>query len=73
MPRSDGVTTESEPTKEDTSEMNGARKEDRLVAADGIPSSQGLPTDVRVKLRKLDKLESKYHGCPQKNLHFATG
>lgn len=62
MPRSDGTATESEPSKEEPSEMKGVGKEDRTLVAEGILSSQGLPTDVRVKLRKLDKLESKYHG-----------
>ena len=31
------------------------------AASREVPTSD-LPTDVRVKLRKLDKLESKYHG-----------
>ena len=34
--------------------------QDKIASRD--PIAIELPTDVRVKLRKLDKLESKYHG-----------
>jgi hypothetical protein len=42
---------------EETKEPNGRLAED----GDG-PAPPELPTDVRVKLRKLDKLESRYQG-----------
>ena len=62
IPRGDGITTESESSKEEKSGLSSIGNEENPAVADGISSSQGLPTDVRVKLRKLDKLESKYHG-----------
>ena len=41
-------------------EVGGTRSHDRSEA-DGFANDE-LPTDVRVKLRRLDKLESRYHG-----------
>lgn len=49
--------------KEPASETNGPSEDDKAsTGADPPSSSQELPTEVRVKLRKLDKLESKYYG-----------
>ena len=42
--------------------LNGSESQaQERAASKEVPTSE-LPTDVRVKLRKLDKLESKYHG-----------
>jgi hypothetical protein len=46
--------TESAETNE-----KAAEKE---KAADASPKASELPTEVRTKLRKLEKLESKYQG-----------
>lgn len=62
------VKLKEEPTlardgKEPTSERDGPGEDDKASTGADLPlSSQELATDVRVKLRKLDKLESKYHG-----------
>jgi hypothetical protein len=51
-----GTTTAGKSTQEDTTpEINE-------TAADEPRLSSDLPTDVLVKLRKLEKLESRYHG-----------
>jgi hypothetical protein len=53
-------TTEGQQPMSDT---NGPGEDDKTSAhGDAQPLSQELPTDVRVRLRKLDKLESKYYG-----------
>lgn len=45
------------------SDTNGPGEDDKTSAhGDAQSLSQELPTDVRVRLRKLDKLESKYYG-----------
>ena len=51
-----GTTTAGKSTQEDTT------LEANETAADEPRLSSDLPTDVRVKLRKLEKLESRYHG-----------
>ncbi|MCJ1463187.1 hypothetical protein MMC07_001792 [Pseudocyphellaria aurata] len=57
--RKDGVTMANDgPSKEPSTSNN--EEVDRTTATDSILISQELPTDVRVKLRKLEKLESKY-------------
>ena len=43
------------PTENDSASPHGAQEE-------SPQRSTELPTEVRVKLRKLDKLESRYHG-----------
>lgn len=49
--------------KETTSDTYGLGEDDKASAgAEPLSSSQELPTEVRVKLRKLEKLESKYQG-----------
>ena len=49
--------------KEPASETNGPGEDDKASTGANLSlSSQELATDVRVKLRKLDKLEPKYHG-----------
>lgn len=35
---------------------------DRASTADPTTTSLDLPEDIRTKLRRLDKLESRYHG-----------
>ena len=42
--------------------LDGSESPAQERAASKEASTSDLPTDVRVKLRKLDKLESKYHG-----------
>jgi len=41
---------------------SGQETNETAVSTDEPRTSSDLPTDVRVKLRKLDKLESRYHG-----------
>ncbi|KAL2058151.1 hypothetical protein ABVK25_001769 [Lepraria finkii] len=50
-----GTTAVGKSTQEDATLETGE------AAADEPRSSSDLPTDVRVKLRKLEKLESRYH------------
>lgn len=50
-------------TKDAASDTNAPGEDDKASAGAEPPSSlQELPTEVRVKLRKLEKLESKYQG-----------
>ncbi|KAL8825739.1 MAG: hypothetical protein Q9191_004227 [Dirinaria sp. TL-2023a] len=49
----------SEPSTEASGEASAGRLQEKL-GANGATSPE-LPTDVRAKLRKLEKLESKYH------------
>ncbi len=53
--------TEKAPQENTSSESNQGTGE-TATSADEPRSSSDLPTDVRVKLRKLEKLESRYHG-----------
>ena len=53
--------TEKRPRENTSSESNQGTGE-TATSADEPRSSSDLPTDVRVKLRKLEKLESRYHG-----------
>lgn len=41
---------------------NGQESGETTASAEEPSTSSYLPTDVRVKLRKLEKLESRYHG-----------
>ena len=52
-PSSDSAPDSNADATNGTAQENSATKDSAAVE---------LPTDVRVKLRKLDKLESKYHG-----------
>lgn len=52
---------------DETAKMEGSKvaiaiKEGKIDSPDNAITSQELPTDIRVKLRKLDKLESRYNG-----------
>lgn len=51
------VPVNEQPTAEEHTEPNGTMEE-----GDERPAPPELPTDVRLKLRKLDKLESRYQG-----------
>lgn len=54
--------------KEPVVDTNGPGEDEKAsTGADPPSSSSELPTDVRVKLRKLDKLESKYYGMLSSN------
>lgn len=57
---------EKEQTGSSEASAEGAREssdgQTQEKAAMNEMTTQDLPTEVRVKLRKLDKLESKYHG-----------
>lgn len=59
--RKDGVNTANDGPSEEPSTSNN-EEVDRTSATDSILVSQELSTDVRVKLRKLENLESKYSG-----------
>lgn len=59
--RKEAVTVANEIPGEEPSASN-SEESDRTSAADSSLASQELSTDVRVKLRKLEKLESKYFG-----------
>ncbi len=52
-----GVAEKDKPPGGDQKEANGENREDEAT-----PAPVELPTEVRVKLRKLDKLESRYQG-----------
>ena len=57
----DGVSMASEAPREEPSPSNGEEGDKTLVVNSSLVS-QEIPTDVRVKLRRLEKLESKYFG-----------
>lgn len=69
MPSRSGTPRPAEPKRQTSSSESGP---DANPGANNGPAQENsaskdsaaveLPTDVRVKLRKLDKLESKYHG-----------
>ena len=61
--KGDNATASEVPT-EAPPPYNGKESQKKDGEKDAIASSGELPTDVRVKLRKLEKLESKYHGLP---------
>lgn len=59
--KEDSITTKD--AKDPTSDANGPGEDDKAsTGTEPSSSSQELPFDVRVKLRKLDKLEPKYQG-----------
>lgn len=69
VPSRSGTPRPLEPKRQKSSTESSA--DPKLDAADSSAQERTesrdsiameLPTDVRVKLRKLDKLESKYHG-----------
>lgn len=57
----DGVNHAQEPGKPLAGDDN--QSEDASAQAGGLQGPQELPADVRVKLRKLDKLEGRYNGA----------
>lgn len=59
--RKDGATMANDAPREEHSTSN-SEEGDRTSVADSSSVSLELPTDVRVKLAKLEKLESKYSG-----------
>lgn len=46
----------------ETPEPGNETLQERIAESDPVVAPSELPTDVRVKLRKLEKLESKYNG-----------
>ena len=57
--------TETAPSTTEGSEKateKGKEPAPSAKDADEKPASTELPTDVKAKLRRLDKLESRYHG-----------
>ena len=62
-------THEKEQTGSSEASTDGGREDsegqprEKAAVNEAVPLE--LPTDVRLKLRKLDKLESKYHGLPR--------
>jgi hypothetical protein len=61
--RNGGATAERAP--ESGPREGGQETNEAAVSADEPRTSSDLPTEIRVKLRKLDKLESRYHGLLQ--------
>ncbi len=58
----DGGSTAAQKMKETVGE--NSQESGEIAVAEGEPrTSSDLPTDVRVKLRKLEKLEARYHGA----------
>ena len=57
-----GVAATEKTPRENTSSESNQGTGETATSADEPRSSSDLPTDVRVKLRKLEKLESRYHG-----------
>ena len=57
-----GVAAAEKTPRENTSSESNQGAGETAASADEPRSSSDLPTDVRVKLRKLEKLESRYHG-----------
>lgn len=57
-----GVDSTEKAPRENSSSENNQGTAETTASADEPRSSSDLPTDVRVKLRKLEKLESRYHG-----------
>ena len=53
-------TSASESTQDSNPDVTNGTTQEKSATKDS--AAVELPTDVRVKLRKLDKLESKYHG-----------
>ena len=53
-------TSSSESTPDSNADATNGIAQENSATKDS--AAVELPTDVRVKLRKLDKLESKYHG-----------
>lgn len=61
--RNDGVPPPNEASNEEPRTSNG---DDDKPGLNPSLTTEELPTDVRVKLRKLDKLESRYNGSSRK-------
>lgn len=59
LTRSESVTRQAAEPKENL--RDDREKSEKTVADNVVETPQELPTDVRVKLRKLEKLESRYH------------
>lgn len=59
---SNGVASIEKAPRETSSSENNQGTAETTASADEPRLSSDLPTDVRVKLRKLEKLESRYHG-----------
>ena len=57
-----GVASTEKGSRENSSSENNQGTAETTASTDEPRSSSELPTDVRVKLRKLEKLESRYHG-----------
>ena len=60
-------TRSESPTKDTAGEVaeevrNGEETSEKVVQDGSAATSLELPTDVRVKLRRMEKLESRYHG-----------
>ncbi|KAL8729556.1 MAG: hypothetical protein Q9166_004636 [cf. Caloplaca sp. 2 TL-2023] len=49
--------------------QDGEDKPEKMTHGGSTATPQELPTDVRVKLRKLEKLESRYHGTQTQLAH----
>lgn len=57
--------TKAESKSESKTNAEKAEKTDKDVSADAEPNQASeLPAEVKGKLRRLDKLESRYHGKP---------
>ena len=64
-PEKSGEVTSGETTVDKALSVNGGQQAKEKGSGDGSPAPAPvveLPTDVRVKLRKLEKLEARYHG-----------
>jgi hypothetical protein len=65
-PRPDATTAQEESAKGEhgeTKEAEEAASKDAVVDAESKPAPAAeLPADVRARLRRLDKIDSKYHG-----------
>lgn len=65
----DGVTTANEVLNEEP-RISNEDEGDQVSGLNPNSTTEELPTDVRVKLRKLDKLESRYNGS-SRTIHVA--
>lgn len=59
LTRSESATKQAAEPKEDL--RDDGEKSEKTAPDNVVETPQELPTDVRVKLRKLEKLESRYH------------
>ena len=58
----DGGAASEHKARVTTDEEGSQESAETTTLVDETRKSLDLPTDVRVKLRKLEKLESRYHG-----------